>query len=112
MTKQEVKTFIKDESEYPESVEEVNLKYPSYFDDARKVMKNDEGIVAYTRLICRDVKKSMLKRLENHDDTLIACKGCIHQPKREESYPEICGTCSRWYADGYATHSILKGELE
>jgi len=29
------------------------------------------------------------------------CNGCKHQPKEGENYPEVCGTCCRWYGDGY-----------
>ncbi len=29
------------------------------------------------------------------------CNGCKYEPERGENYPEECGNCSRWYADGY-----------
>ena len=29
------------------------------------------------------------------------CNGCIHKPKEGENYPEVCGTCCRWYGDEY-----------
>ena len=29
------------------------------------------------------------------------CDGCIHKPKEGENYPIECGTCCRWYGDGY-----------
>ena len=29
------------------------------------------------------------------------CNNCIYQPKENENYREECGTCSRFYADGY-----------
>jgi len=29
------------------------------------------------------------------------CNGCIHKPKEGENYPIECGTCCRWYGDGY-----------
>ena len=29
------------------------------------------------------------------------CDGCKYQPKEGEYYPIECGTCCRWYGDGY-----------
>ena len=29
------------------------------------------------------------------------CDGCINKPLPKENYPEVCGTCSRWYSDNY-----------
>lgn len=29
------------------------------------------------------------------------CDGCINKPLQKENYPEVCGTCSRWYSDNY-----------
>ena len=29
------------------------------------------------------------------------CDGCIHKPRSNENYPIECGTCSRFYADGF-----------
>ncbi len=34
------------------------------------------------------------------------CTGCRHEPyKKEMVYPEQCGECSRFYADGYEARS-------
>ena len=29
------------------------------------------------------------------------CDGCVNKPLPNENYPEVCGTCSRWYSDNY-----------
>ena len=29
------------------------------------------------------------------------CNGCRHKPEKGDNYPEECGTCSRFYGDGY-----------
>ena len=29
------------------------------------------------------------------------CDGCINKPLPKENYPEVCGTCRRWYSDNY-----------
>jgi len=35
------------------------------------------------------------------------CEGCIHEPINGGTYPEGCGTCSRWYADKYEGESMI-----
>ena len=29
------------------------------------------------------------------------CEGCVNKPKENENYPIECGTCSRFYSDGF-----------
>ena len=40
---------------------------------------------------------------EIYEDTQenIRCDGCIHKPDIGENFKEECGTCSRFYADGW-----------
>jgi len=35
----------------------------------------------------------------------IRCDGCIHKPDIGENFKEECGTCSRFYADGWEPHT-------
>ena len=52
--------------------------------------------------ILKELIESQHKLLQLKNQT---CDGCIYKPKREgiDSYAEECGSCKRFYADGYTT---------
>ncbi len=50
-------------------------------------------------------KLGFLKGFKAGYDAARGCDGCVHEPEKkgEDPYPEVCGSCSRFYGD---MHSI------
>jgi len=75
-------------------------------------MTRDEAIMIIDKdYLCNGKSnriETILNRLFDGFETELAiatsektCAGCIHKPKEGENYLDICGTCSRFYGDGY-----------
>jgi len=35
----------------------------------------------------------------------VSCEGCIFLPEPDDTYPEYCGMCSRFYGDHHTTEA-------
>jgi len=67
-----------------------------FIENETKLPLEKSSVVEIVHKIYDDFEQGL--GIETSDKT---CAGCIHKPKDGENYLDVCGTCSRFYGDGY-----------